>query len=52
MMPLNVESCPRRVCSRGQLVNYPKDMVKNNSNKGEAVGGPKNALPDIIHKSS
>lgn len=52
MMPLKAESCPRRVCSRGQLVNYPKEIVKNNSNKGEAVGGSHSALPDIPHKSS
>lgn len=42
----------RRVCSGGQLVNYPEEIVKNNSNKGEAVGGSDNALPDLPHKSS
>lgn len=52
MVPLKVESHLKWVCSREHKVNYPMEIVKNNSNKGEAVGGSQNASPDTVHKSS
>lgn len=51
-MPLTVEIQTKCVCSRGRVVNYPREIVKNNSNKGEAVGGSQNAWPYIVDKSS
>lgn len=52
IMPLTVEIQTKCVRSRGRVLNYPKEIVKkNNSNKGEAVGGSQNAWPDIADKS-
>lgn len=32
-------SSHKKVCSGERVVNYQEEIVKNNSNEGEAVGG-------------